>query len=76
MQFHFETADKILDKTSIVFVEDLSLKNLIKGNKPKTDSEGNYVANGQALSLVEVRHETLLLLLGSPVCTTYNLCEF
>jgi putative transposase len=48
MQFHFETAYKILDKTSVVFVEDLSLKNLIRRNKPKLDSDGNYVANGQA----------------------------
>jgi putative transposase len=48
MQFHFEVAYKILDKTSVVFVEDLSLKNLIRRNKPKTDSQGNYVANGQS----------------------------
>jgi putative transposase len=48
MQFHFEVAYKILDKTSVVFVEDLSLKNLIRRNKPKLDSEGNYVPNGQA----------------------------
>jgi putative transposase len=48
MQFHFEIAYKILDKTRIIFVEYLSLKNLIRRNKPKTDSEGNYVANGQS----------------------------
>jgi putative transposase len=48
MQFHFEVAYSILDKISVVFVEDLSLKNLIRRNKPKLDSDGNYAANGQS----------------------------
>ncbi len=48
MQFHFEVAYKLLDKTSVVFVEDLSLKNLIRRNKPKLDESGNYLPNGQA----------------------------
>lgn len=47
-QFHFEVAYRLLDKTSVVFVEDLSLKNLIRRNKPKLDNEGNYLPNGQA----------------------------
>lgn len=47
MQFHFEVAYKLLDKTSVVFVENLSLKNLIRRNKPKLDNEGNYLPNGQ-----------------------------
>jgi putative transposase len=50
MQFHFEVAYKIWGKTDVVFVEDLSLKNLIRRNKPKVDTEGNYLPNGQAAS--------------------------
>lgn len=48
MQFHFKVAYQLLDQTSVVFVEDLSLKNLIRRNQLKLDNQGNYMPNGQA----------------------------
>lgn len=47
-KFHFETAKRVLQKASVVFVEDLAVKNMSKRCKPKQDEEGNYVANGQS----------------------------
>jgi len=47
-QFHFETAKKVLQKTDVVFVEDLAVKNMSRRCKPKQDEEDNYVANGQS----------------------------
>lgn len=38
-----------LDKRSIVFVEDLNLRNLTRRNKPKLDTKGNYLPNGPAV---------------------------
>lgn len=46
--FHFQIAYQLLASSDIVFVEDLKLKNLIRRNKAKLDSDGNYLPNGQA----------------------------
>lgn len=47
-QFHFETAKKILQKANVVFVEDLSVKNMSKRVKPKQDETGKFLPNGQS----------------------------
>jgi putative transposase len=47
-QFHFETAKKVLSKADIVFVEDLSVKNMSRRAKPKQDKAGSFLANGQS----------------------------
>lgn len=47
-QFHFETAGGLLSKADIIFVEDLSVKNMSRRCKPKQDENGNYLPNGQS----------------------------
>ncbi len=47
-QFHFETAGKILDKVTIVFVESLKVKNMSRRCKPKQDETGKFLPNGQS----------------------------
>ena len=47
-QFHCETANKLLDKADVIFLEDLSVSNLNRKCKPKQDEQGNYIANGQS----------------------------
>ena len=47
-QFHFETAKKILNKADVVFVEDLSIKNMSRRAKSKQDETDNYLPNGQS----------------------------
>lgn len=47
-QFHFEVAGRILDKADVVFVEDLSVKNMSRRAKPKQDEAGKFLPNGQA----------------------------
>lgn len=47
-QFHYETAQKVLDKADVVFVEDLEVKNLNRRCKPKQDEKGNYLPNRQS----------------------------
>ena len=49
LNFHFATAYKLFEKASVVFVEDLKLKNLIRRNKPKK-GEGKFLPNGQSSS--------------------------
>ena len=48
--FHFATAYWLLSKADVVFIEDLKLKNLIRRNKPKLDSNGKFLPNHQAQS--------------------------
>lgn len=56
LQFHFEQAILLLKDTDVVFVEELSLKNMIRRNKPKQlalsvvegNQNGEYLPNGQA----------------------------
>lgn len=47
-QFHFETAKKVLNKADVVFVEDLSVKNMSRRAKPKQDKAGLFLSNGQS----------------------------
>lgn len=47
-QFHFETAKKLLNKADVVFVEDLSVKNMFRRAKPKLDETGKFLPNGQS----------------------------
>lgn len=47
-QFHYETAQKILKKADVVFVEDLSVKNMTRRAKPKKDKTGKFLPNGQS----------------------------
>ena len=47
-QFHFETAQWLLSKADVVFVEDLSVKNMSRRCKPKQDGNGKYLPNGQS----------------------------
>ncbi len=48
LQFHFETAKKILNKANVVFVEDLTVKNMSRRCKPKQDETGRFLPNGQS----------------------------
>lgn len=48
-QFHFETAKKVLNKALVIFVEDLSVKNMSRRAKPKQAQP--FVANGTATAL-------------------------
>jgi putative transposase len=47
-QFHCETAQRVLKKADVVFVEDLSVKNMSRRAKPKQDEAGQFLPNGQA----------------------------
>lgn len=47
-QFHSETAQKVLNKADVVFVEDLNVKNMSRRAKPKQDKTGKFLPNGQA----------------------------
>jgi putative transposase len=47
-QFQFETAGRVLQKAEVVFVEDLSVKNMSRRCKPKQDDAGKYLPNVQA----------------------------
>ena len=47
-QFHFELTRQVLTKYDAVFVEDLTVKNMVRRNKPKQDEEGNYLPNNQS----------------------------
>ena len=47
-QFQCETADKILQKADVVFVENLSINNMNRRCKPKLDETGKFLPNGQA----------------------------
>jgi putative transposase len=51
LDFQFKTAHELFNKCDVLVVEDLSIKNLTRGVKPKSDIEnGNliYLPNGQA----------------------------
>ncbi|MCF2969961.1 transposase [Synechococcus sp. Nb3U1] len=47
-QFHCETANQLLIKADVVFVEDFNLSNMTKRCKPKQDENGTFLPNGQA----------------------------
>ena len=46
--FQFETAGRLLKKADVVFVEDLTVKNMSRRAKPKQDKTGSFLPNGQA----------------------------
>lgn len=46
--WQFKLAYKLFEDCSVIFVEDLALKNLIRRNKLKTDKDGKITQNGQA----------------------------
>jgi len=47
-QFHFESAQIILNKAEVVYVEALSTTNMSRRAKPKQDEAGKFLPNGQA----------------------------
>jgi len=47
-QFHCETANQLLGKADVIFVEDLRVSNMTKRCKPKQEEDGTFLPNGQA----------------------------
>lgn len=47
-QWHFEIANSLVNKANVLFVEDLKISNMTRGNKPKQDGDGKFLPNGQA----------------------------
>lgn len=47
-QWHYELAGELLDKSDVLFVEDLQVSNMTRRAKPKLDKDGKYVPNGQS----------------------------
>jgi len=47
-QFHCETANLLLSKADVIFTEDLNVANMMKRCKPKQDTDGTFLPNGQA----------------------------
>ncbi len=48
LNFHFQVAYQLFDRTDVVFVEDLKLKNLIRKNPPLPSGKGGFLPNRQA----------------------------
>ncbi|MCC5898717.1 MAG: transposase [Phormidium sp. BM_Day4_Bin.17] len=47
-QWHFETAQELIDKADVIFVENLNVSNLTRRNQPKRGKDGTFLPNGQA----------------------------
>ena len=47
-QWHFEIANNLVDKAKVLFIEDLTVSNMTRRNKPKQDADGKFLPNGQA----------------------------
>ena len=47
-QWHFETAQALIDKADVIFVEDLKVSHMARRNKPKQGEDGTFRPNGQA----------------------------
>ena len=47
LDWQYKTAHKLFEDCEVTFCEDLSLKNLIRRNRPKIEN-GKFIANGQA----------------------------
>ena len=47
-QWHFETANQLIDKAEVIFIEDLKVSNMARRNKPKQAADGSFLPNGQA----------------------------
>jgi len=47
-QWQLETANQLIDKAEVIFVEDLRIANMSRKNKPKQAEDGTYLPNGQS----------------------------
>jgi putative transposase len=47
-QWHFETAQELIDKAEVIFVEALKVSNLSRRHQPKPGENGTFLPNGQA----------------------------
>ncbi|KPQ39488.1 MAG: transposase [Phormidium sp. OSCR] len=47
-QWHFETANELLEKADVIFVEDLKVSNLSRRNPAKQAEDGTFLPNGQS----------------------------
>ncbi|WP_144053720.1 RNA-guided endonuclease InsQ/TnpB family protein [Baaleninema simplex] len=47
-QWHFETAQELIDKAEVIFVEALKVSNMFRRNKPKQGEDGAFLPNGQS----------------------------
>ncbi len=47
-QWHFETAQELIDKAEVIFVEDLKVSNMARRNKPKQGEDRTFLPNGQS----------------------------
>lgn len=47
-QWHFETAQQLINQAEVIFVEDLKVSNMARRNKPKQAEDGTFLPNGQA----------------------------
>ncbi|AFY67399.1 transposase IS891/IS1136/IS1341 family [Geitlerinema sp. PCC 7407] len=47
-QWHFETAQELIDKADVILVEDLKISNMSRRNKPKQGEDGTFLPNGQS----------------------------
>jgi len=47
-QWHFETAQELIDKAEVIFVEDLKVSNMTRRPKPKQGEDGAFLPNGQS----------------------------
>ncbi|MEO1149141.1 MAG: transposase [Cyanobacteria bacterium J06638_22] len=47
-QWQFETAQELIDKAEVIFVEDLKVSNMARRNKPKQREDGAFLPNGQS----------------------------
>jgi putative transposase len=48
LDWQYKLAYKLFEDCDVLFIEDLSLRNIIRRNKLKTDGTGKITANGQA----------------------------
>jgi putative transposase len=48
LDWQYKLAYKLFSDCDVLFIEDLSLRNIIRRNKLKTDAAGNITTNGQA----------------------------
>ncbi|AFY84853.1 RNA-guided endonuclease InsQ/TnpB family protein [Oscillatoria acuminata] len=47
-QWHFETAQELIDKAEVIFIEELKVSNMVRRNKPKQGDDGTFLPNGQS----------------------------
>lgn len=47
-QWHFETAQELIEIAEVIFIEDLKISNMTRRNKPKQGEAGECLPNGQS----------------------------